>query len=349
MAAMSDARARHGRQEPVVAPPPGSATEGDVAEYSASTSNSAFRADVLAGLASRPRAIPARWFYDRRGSELFESITKLPEYYLTRAESSILSAHADDVAALTGSGSVVVEFGSGSSAKTPLVLSAVAASAYVPIDISGDFLRDSAAALAKQFPTLPIYPLEGDFLHRLALPPSIGDGPRLGFFPGSTIGNMSAVAAVDLLRAMWETLGDGSKLLIGIDRIKSGNVLIPAYDDAQGVTAEFNLNLLHRINRELRGTIPVAAFHHVAQWNDTEARIEMHLEAIRDVSFSVDGHPFAISKGKTIHTENSHKYGPRDARLLLRAGGWTPVAEWTDQEGLFGVILAEARPMPAAP
>src|SRR5713226_8074484 len=211
--------------------------------------NPAFRADVLAGLASRPRAIPARWFYDRRGSELFEAITQLPEYYLTRAERSILSAHAADIAALTGSGSVVVEFGSGSSAKTPLVLSAVSPSAYVPIDISGDFLRDSVAALAKQFPTLPIYPVEGDFMHRLALPPTIGDGPRLGFFPGSTIGNMSATAAVDLLRAMWETLGQGSKLLIGIDRIKPGNVLIPAYDDEQGVTAEFNLNLLHRINR----------------------------------------------------------------------------------------------------
>ena len=358
MAAMSDARSRHGRQEPVMAPPPGSAAEGERhdadterndAECSVSASNPAFRADVLAGFASRPRAIPARWFYDRRGSELFEAITKLPEYYLTRAERSILSAHAADIAALTGSGSVVVEFGSGSSAKTPLVLSAVSPSAYVPIDISGDFLRDSVAALAKQFTTLPIYPVEGDFMHRLTLPPCIGDGPRLGFFPGSTIGNMSAAAAVDLLRAMWQTLGEGSKLLIGIDRIKPGNVLIPAYDDAQGVTAEFNLNLLHRINRELCGTIPIAAFRHVARWNDTEARIEMHLEATRDVSFSVDGHPFAISKGKTIHTENSHKYGPRDARLLLRSGGWTPVAEWTDREALFRVILAEARPVPAAP
>jgi uncharacterized SAM-dependent methyltransferase len=160
---------------------------------------------------------------------------------------------------------------------------------------------------------------------------------------------MSAAAAVDLLRAMWETLGEGSKLLIGIDRIKPANVLIPAYDDAQGVTAEFNLNLLHRINRELSATIPVAAFRHIARWNDTEARIEMHLEATRDISFSVDGHPFAIAKGKTIHTENSHKYGPRDARLLLRSGGWTPMAEWTDRDGSFELILAEARPVPAAP
>jgi L-histidine N-alpha-methyltransferase len=309
----------------------------------------AFRADVLAGLAAEPRAIPARWFYDRRGSELFEAITRLPEYYLTRAERSILSAHAADIALLTGPGRVVVEFGSGSSAKTPLVLAAVAPLAYVPIDISGDFLRDSVAALAQRFPALPIHPVEGDFMHRLVLPPSLGNAPRLGFFPGSTIGNMSAAAAVDLLRAMWETLGEGSKLLIGIDRIKPERVLIPAYDDAQGVTADFNLNLLHRINRELRGTIPVDAFKHVARWNDIEARIEMHLEATHDVSFNVDGHPFAMSKGKTIHTENSHKYGPRDARLLLRSGGWTPVADWTDRDGLFGLILAEARPVPPAP
>jgi len=275
------------------------------AECAVSAPNPAFRADVLAGLSTRPRAIPARWFYDRRGSELFEAITHLPEYYLTRVERSILAAHAADVAELTGPGCAVVEFGSGSSAKTPLILSAVAPSAYVPIDISGEFLRESAAALAEQFPELPIHPVEGDFLHPLVLPPQIGDALRLGFFPGSTIGNMSAAAAVDLLRAMADTLGQGSKLLIGVDRIKPTNVLIPAYDDAQGVTAEFNLNLLHRINRELDGNLPVSAFRHVARWNDTEARIEMHLEATHDVSFTVEGHPFAISKGKTIHTERT--------------------------------------------
>jgi L-histidine Nalpha-methyltransferase len=356
MAAWSEARSRDGAREARNACPSGvradsawTDRERTDGECPVGSPNPAFRADVLAGLSARPRAIPARWFYDRRGSELFEAITRLPEYYLTRVERSILTAHAAEVAALTGSGCVVVEFGSGSSAKTPLLLSAVAPSAYVPIDISGEFLRDSAAALAKQFPDLPIHAVEGDFLHALELPPSAGNARRLGFFPGSTIGNMTAAAAVDLLRAMADTLGQGSKLLIGIDRIKPANVLIPAYDDAQGVTAEFNLNLLHRINRELDGTLPVGAFRHVARWNDTEARIEMHLEATRDVSFTVDGHPFAMSKGKTIHTENSHKYGARDARLLLRAGAWTPVAEWTDRDGLFALILAEARPVPAAP
>jgi dimethylhistidine N-methyltransferase len=323
-------------------------SEEFAAPFDAAT-DPAFRADVLAGLAARPRAIPARWFYDRRGSELFEAITQLPEYYLTRVERGILTQHASDIAGLSAPGCVVVEFGSGSSAKTPLLLSAVKPSAYVPIDISGDFLRESAAGLAQQFPDLPVYPLEGDFLKPLVLPAAIGTTPRLGFFPGSTIGNMSATAAIDLLRAMAGTLGDGGRLLIGIDRIKPAEVLVPGYDDARGVTAEFNLNLLHRINRELQADIPVGAFKHVAVWNDTEARIEMHLRAQRDVQFTVAGQPFAMARGETIHTENSHKYGPRDARLLLRAGGWTPVAEWTDPKGQFALILAEAWPIPAAP
>jgi len=215
MAAVGDARTRR------VAVRESAATTTSLADP-------AFRADVLAGLSGRPRAIPARWFYDRRGSELFEDITRLPEYYLTRTERSILSAHAADIASLTGPGRAVVEFGSGSSAKTPLVLSAVAPSAYVPIDISGEFLRDSVAELERQFPKLPIHPIEGDFMHRLVLPAALANQPRLGFFPGSTIGNMNAPAAVDLLRAMWETLGEGSKLLIGIDRIKPASVLIPA-------------------------------------------------------------------------------------------------------------------------
>ena len=326
-----------------------SSSEGGEADCTPGSPDPAFRADVLAGLSTRPRAIPARWFYDRRGSELFEQITQLPEYYPTRTERSILAARAADIAALSATGAVVVEFGSGSSAKTPLLLSAVSPSAYVPIDISAEFLQESVTALAKQFPRLPIYPLAGDFTRPLVLPEAIGNAPRLGFFPGSTIGNLSAAGAVDLLRAMANTLGIGSRLLIGLDRIKPADVLIPAYDDPQRVTAEFNLNLLHRINRELDGNIPVNAFRHVARWNDAEARIEMHLEATRDVAFSVDGHAFAIAAGKTIHTENSHKYGSRDARLLLHAGGWTPVSEWTDRQGWFALILAEAKPVPRAP
>jgi L-histidine N-alpha-methyltransferase len=309
----------------------------------------AFRADVLAGLAAPIPAVPARWLYDRRGSELFEQITRLPEYYPTRTETALLERYSADFADNVGRGHAVVEFGSGSSAKTPILLRAVDPAAYVPIDISGDFLRESAVALTAQFPSLPIYPVEADFMRWIELPAEVAAMPKLGFFPGSTIGNLVARTAVDLLRAMKDTLGQGSRLLIGMDRIKDVDILIRAYDDAAGVTAEFNLNLLHRINSELDGTIPVEAFRHRAIWNDPLSRIEMHLEAVRDVAFTVAGESFTIKSGDTIHTENSHKYGYRDSRLLLRAAGWGVVREWTDDKAWFSVILAEAEPPRFAP
>ena len=309
----------------------------------------AFRADVLRGFALRPRAIPARWFYDRRGSELFEAITDLPEYYPTRTETAILRTVCPEVAALAGEGRAVVEFGSGSSTKTPILLSAVAPAAYVPIDISGDFLRESSAQLSSAFPGLPVLPVEADFMHPIALPEQVRTLPKLGFFPGSTIGNMIPHASVDLLRAMKQSLGEGAMLLIGMDRVKDEHVLTAAYDDAQGVTAAFNLNLLERINRELDGTIPIDRFRHRAIWNDDRARIEMHLEATEDVAFTIEGRPFEMAAGETIHTENSHKFGPRDAKLLLRAGGWTPIASWTDPDSLFSVILTEAQAPRLAP
>jgi L-histidine N-alpha-methyltransferase len=308
-----------------------------------------FRRDVLAGLAAPTRAISARWFYDRRGSELFEEITRLPEYYLTRADALLLERHAGEVAAATGPGRAMVEFGSGSSAKTPILLRAVAPSAYVPIDISGEFLRHSAAELQALFPDLPIHPVEADFMASVQLPDVVNDLPKLGFFPGSTIGNLVAGTAVDLLRRMKATLGLGSYLLIGMDRVKDPEMLLRAYDDEAGVTAAFNLNLLERINRELGGDIPVGAFRHHALWNDRLARIEMHLEAVRDIAFTVDSAPFSMRAGETIHTENSHKYGPRDARLLLKAGGWEAVREWTDAEASFALILAEAEEPRFAP
>lgn len=309
----------------------------------------AFRADVLAGLAAPIRAVPARWLYDRRGSELFEEITRLPEYYPTRTEAALLERHSGEIAAMIGTGEAVVEFGSGSSAKTPILLRAVSPCAYVPIDISGDFLREAAEELKAEFPDLSVYPVEADFMRRLDLPPEIHDAPKLGFFPGSTIGNLVARTAVDLLRAMKETLGEGSRLVIGMDRIKDIDVLLRAYDDAAGVTAAFNLNLLHRINAELDGDVPVEAFRHRAIWNDEMSRIEMHLEAATGVDFTVSGTAFSMNEGETIHTENSHKYGHRDSRLLLRAAGWGVVREWTDEEQWFSIILAEAEPPRFAP
>jgi dimethylhistidine N-methyltransferase len=253
------------------------------------------------------------------------------------------------MAAAIGPGRAVVELGSGSSTKTPLLLQAINPAAYVPVDISGDFLRDSAAALSARFPGLPVYPVEADFTHKVDLPREIAELPKLGFFPGSTIGNMVARTAIDLLRGWRATLDDGSLLLIGVDRIKDIGVLERAYDDPAGVTAAFNLNLLERINRELGGTIPVDNFTHRAVWNDVHARIEMHLVAACAMEFAVDGHRYAMAKGETIHSENSHKYGPRDANLLLRAGGWTPVRTWDDVDPAFALILAEATEFRSAP
>lgn len=313
------------------------------------TSDPAFRDDVLAGLAAPIPAVPARWLYDRRGSELFEEITRLPEYYPTRTETALLEQRSGEIAAMLDPGEAVVEFGSGSSAKTPILLRAVRPAAYVPIDISGDFLRDSARQLQAEFPDLPIHPVEADFTKPLALPKQVAAMPKLGFFPGSTIGNFVARSAVDLLRAMAETLGEGARLVIGIDRIKDVDILQQAYDDAAGVTAAFNLNLLHRINAELDGDIPVEAFRHRALWNDALSRIEMHLEALRDVSFMVSGERFSFKVGATIHTENSHKYGYRDSRLMLRAGGWGVIGEWTDADEWFSILLAEAEPPRFAP
>ncbi|CAN5280393.1 L-histidine N(alpha)-methyltransferase [soil metagenome] len=316
----------------------------DVDRVSAHASaDPAFRRDIVEGLSRRPKVTPPIWFYDRAGSELFEDITALPEYYPTRVETALLAAHCGDVGAIAGPGRAVVEFGAGSAIKTPHLLLAIQPGAYVPVDISGDFLRESSAVLAERFPGLPVVPVEADFTQPIALPNGIATMAKLGFFPGSTIGNMEPGQGVDLLRAMHASLGDGAMLLIGMDRVKAVDVLVAAYDDAAGVTAAFNRNLLVRINRELGGTLPVDAFAHRAVWNDAKARIEMHLEAVRAVDFSVDGVAFSMAAGETIHTESSHKYGARDARLLLRAGGWEPVGEWTDDDGMFALILAEAR------
>ena len=318
-------------------------------ERDASGVDTAFRADVLAGLAEPQKAIPARWFYDDAGSALFEDITRLAEYYPTRAETEILSTRSAEIAGLIGPGRAVVEFGSGSSVKTPLLLSAIQPSAYVPLDIAGDFLRASAAALAEKFPGLPVWPVEADFMRLVELPAEVAELPKLGFFPGSTIGNMIARTATDLLRSMRATLGDGALLLIGMDLVKDEDVLLAAYDDAAGVTARFNLNLAERINRELDGDIPVAKLRHEARWNDIFARIEMHLVATQDIAFEVSGERFATRAGESIHTENSHKFTKRSSQLLLAAGGWEPRARWTDAAGQFSLVLAEAARPRSAP
>jgi dimethylhistidine N-methyltransferase len=313
------------------------------------TADPAFRDDVLAGLAAPIPAVPARWLYDRRGSQLFEEITRLPSYYPTRTETALLKHIMPDLAAHIPSGMAVVEFGAGSAAKTPLLLEAIAPAAYVPVDISPDYLNGATADIRSSFPNLPVLPIEADFVKPFSLPDEVADLPKLGFFPGSTIGNFVPRSATDLLRHFRALLGTGSLLLIGMDRVKPIDRLIAAYDEPEGVTAAFNLNLLERINRELDGAIPIDAFQHEARWNDILSRIEMHLRATRDVEFTVCGSPFSFQAGETIHTENSHKYGRRGARLLLLAGGWTPIAEWTDAAEDFSIVLAQAQPNRFAP
>ena len=319
----------------------------------ASNPEDAFRADVLAGLSQPQKAIPARWLYDEAGSDLFEDITKIPEYYPTRAETEILRERGGEIAVAIGSGRAVVEFGSGSSVKTPLLLRAIGPSAYVPLDISGDFLREAARGLSAKFPGLPVHPVEADFMRAVELPGEVEKLPKLGFFPGSTIGNMVPQTAVNLLRSMRDTLHSDERapafLLIGMDLVKGREVLEAAYDDAGGVTAQFNLNLAARINRELNGTLPLDGLTHEARWNDEFARIEMHLVASETIEFSVAGSDFAMAKGETIHTENSHKFTRRSGNFLLEAGGWTPHQRWLDKKEQFSLILASASPERAAP
>ena len=308
-----------------------------------------FREDVLAGLSAPVPAVSARWLYDHRGSELFDEITRLPSYYPTRTEMGIFHEIMPDVAARVPTGVVVVEFGAGSQTKTPILLEAVAPAAYVPVDISGDYLEQSAADLQRSFPQIEVIPVVADFARPFHLPGGLEHLPKLGFFPGSTIGNFVPWSATDLLRQFRALLGPRSQLLIGMDRVKQVDRLIAAYDDPEGVTAEFTLNLLTRINRELGGDIPVDAFRHEARWNDILSRIEIHLVAMRDVDFSVSGRRFHFAEGSSIHAENSHKYGPRGGRVLLLAGGWTPLVEWSDRNGDFAEILAVAEPERFAP
>jgi len=308
-----------------------------------------FRDDVLAGFSAPIPAIPARWLYDHRGSELFDEITRLPSYYPTRTETAIFHSIMDDIAQRVPKDAVVVEFGAGSQTKTPILLEAIAPAAYIPVDISGDYLEQSAADLQQRFPKVEVLPVVADFARPFTLPGGIEHLPKLGFFPGSTIGNFVPRSATDLLRQFRTLLGPGSQLLIGMDRVKPVDRLIAAYDDPEGVTAQFTLNLLARINRELDGDIDVGAFRHDARWNDILSRIEIHLVADHDVDFSVAGRRFSVAKGQSIHVENSHKYGQRGGRVLLLAGGWTPLVEWSDPAGDFAEILAVAEPERFAP
>jgi dimethylhistidine N-methyltransferase len=304
----------------------------------ANDGETAFANAALAGLAGSPKTLPCQFFYDTRGSELFEQITALPEYYPTRTEASILSACAGEIAAETPTGSVLVEFGSGSSRKTEILLDALdALKAYVPIDVSGSALDEARARLSTRFPHLIVHPIVGDFRADLVLPDDLAGRPRLGFFPGSTIGNFAPREAVALLRSMAASLALGGRLIIGVDLRKDRAPLLSAYNDAAGVTAAFNLNLLVRANRELGADFELDGFRHDAIFNDAKSRIEMHLISTRRQTVSLLGRRFDFRAGESIHTENSHKYSVSDFGDLARSAGWTPRRVWTDAQDLFSV------------
>jgi dimethylhistidine N-methyltransferase len=291
-------------------------------------------------LARRPRSIPCRFFYDAKGSELFEEITKLDEYYPTRTETVLLEAYGEEIAALAGSGRVLIEFGSGSSRKTSLLLSALAdVPAYIPIDIAAESLREAAEWLSGQHDGLTIVPLIADFTTTRVLPAEARRKKRLGFFSGSTIGNMTHDEARAFLNNAARLLGAGSAFLIGVDLKKPVSILLPAYDDAKGITAAFNLNLLTRINRELDGTFELSRFTHEAIYNEEAGRIEIYLRSLAEQIVRIRGRAFAFAAGERIHTENSHKYTVAEFQALAGASGWRPVKAWTDEDNLFSLHL----------
>ena len=302
-----------------------------------------FRRDLLAGLARSPKVASPKWLYDAEGSRLFEDITRLPEYYPTRQEAALLREVAPRWAARFGADAVLVEFGSGASEKTRIVLDAAPdLAAYVPIDISADALDLAARRIAEAYPSLRIAPLVGDFLHLGALPAGIGSGRRIGFFPGSTIGNLERDEAIAFLKAARGLLGDDALFVLGVDLVKEAATLIAAYDDAAGVTAAFNRNLLVRANRELGAGFDVDAFAHRAVWNAAASRMEMHLEATREMSVEIDGRTIAFARGETIHTESSRKYSEASVRELAEAAGWRVTAFEVGPTPAVALALLEA-------
>jgi len=283
-----------------------------------------FRHALLRGLSADRKSVSPKWFYDAEGSRLFEAITRLPEYYPTRQEAALLRRVAPVWADRFGPEAVLVEFGSGASEKTRIVLDAAPdLAAYVPIDISPDALAAAAASIADAYPALRVEPLVGDFLHLSGLPAGIGDGRHIGFFPGSTIGNLAPAEAVAFLKAARVLLGPDALFVLGVDLVKPAEILIAAYDDAAGVTAAFNRNLLMRANRELGTDFEPEAFIHRAVWNPGASRMEMHLEAGRDMRVHLEGRSLTFRRGETIHTENSRKFTEGSVRELAAESGWT--------------------------
>lgn len=323
---------------PDVAGPPGLTPEQQRAQ---------FARDVLDGLGQPHKSIPCTWLYDHRGSALFEQITEVPEYYPTRNETWILERCAGQIAAAAGANATVIELGSGSSRKTPLLLAALESpAAYVPIDISAEFLDESVAALQARFPQLRIEPLVADFTRLTALPQlaRLPAGRRVVFFPGSTIGNLAPEQAVGLLDRIGQAVGPDALMVVGADSTQDPSVLVAAYDDQAGVTAAFDKNLLERINRELGADFSLGAFRHEARWNAAEHRVEMHLVSLRTQRVTLLGRSFRFALGESIHTESSYKYSLVRFQAIVRRAGWSHRQLWMDGQSRFAVhVLARDR------
>ena len=303
-----------------------------------------FLDDVLAGLGASPKALSPKYFYDARGCELFEAICDLPEYYPTRTELALMHDCAADMAAQLGEGGLLIEFGSGASVKTEVLLRTLRPAAYVPIEIAADALQASTARLAAGFPQLPIIAVCADYMQPLQVPAleRIEAPRRVIYFPGSTIGNLTPAEAQEFLSRARGLAGAEGAMLIGVDLKKDPDRLHAAYNDAQGVTAEFNLNLLRRINRELAADFDLDQFRHVAFYNVAAGRIEMHLESLREQTVTVSGRTFVFGAGERIHTENSCKYSIAEFQRLAQASGFRPLQVWVDADGLFAVHLLQA-------
>ena len=306
-------------------------------------SNESFADNLIAGLVKMPKEIACKYFYDAAGSHLFEQICALPEYYQPRTEMALLARHAGEIAALMGENAEIVEFGAGSLRKVRILLDAIPnIHAYTPLDISGDYLGDVVRQLAADYPTLTLRPLIGDFTNPLEIPQLPGSSRRAGFFPGSTIGNFRPEAAAGLLRRMRASL-DGGGLLIGVDLVKDPARLHAAYNDAAGVTALFNKNLMVRANRELAADFDTDAFAHYAPYNAAAHRVEMYLVSLKRQSVTIGEMRFDFAAGEPVHTEDSHKYTIESFREMAARAGFTPRAVWTDEERLFSVHWLESR------
>jgi len=312
--------------------------------HDVSTTDEEFLADAIEGLSRKPqKTISPKYLYDKRGSELFDDITELDEYYPTRTELSIMRQYADEMAAAVGPEALLVEYGSGSSMKTGTLLKALDhLTGYVPMDISGEHLEEAAQRIAADFPDLPVYPVCADFTQPFDLPPVEGTvRRRVAYFPGSTIGNFTKLQAADVLKHISALMGPGGGLLIGVDLEKDPEVLKRAYDDRKGVTAKFNLNLLDRMNRELDANFDRDAFEHQARYNSEQHRIEMHLVAEEPQKVKLDGTEIAFDAGESIHTENSHKFTEESFAELAGKAGFKLVKVWKDPRAYFSVMYLE--------